>query len=380
MWALLLGLAVAAGPLPPYAGAYEPQTVDERGLWMQLDEAERALRDSAFVLKDAALTGYVHGVLCHTVGADRCGGSRIYVVRNPEFNAAMAPNGMMFVNSGLLLRMRDEAELAVILGHEFAHFEQRHTLKAFQHTHSMTDIAAWASVFAANIGSYQLRRTAIDVRNGALGTIPGFDRDEERQADMLGARYMLAAGYDPQALPAIWNRVMDEADATAFGRKQKSQRYGRVAFFADHPTNLERATYLHTLADGFGQTGEAGKDAYRAALRPWRAAFLADQIKLNDFGGTDYLFGQLAADGWDADLLCARGELYRMRGNPRDLVSAAGFYAQAIAQDAALADAYRGMGLAQLRGGDAKGADALKRYLALRPDAPDRAMLAALLP
>jgi beta-barrel assembly-enhancing protease len=301
------------------------------------------------------------------------------MVRNPEFNAFMAPNGMMVVYSGALIHLRDEAELAAILGHEFAHFEQRHTLHSFQHKRSMTDVAAWMTALAYNASSYQVRRTAVDIRNGAIGSIFAFSRDQEHEADVLGAKYMLAAGYDPKALPDIWNRVMDEADATAFGRKQASHRYDKVAFFADHPTSLDRATYLKTLADASGQQGETGLEPYRAALRPWRSAFLADQIKLNDFGGSEYLFGQLAAEGWDADLLCARGDLYRMRGNPRDLVSAVGFYRDAIAHDGVMADAYRGLGLAQLRSGDAQGSEALKKYLTLAPDAPDRAVISTLL-
>ena len=378
--AAVFGVAASApkAPLPPYSGAYEPQTVDERGLWMQFDEAERTMRDSAFVLKEPALTAYVRTVLCRTVGADRCRGTRIYVVRNPDFNASMAPNGMMVVNSGLLIRVRDEAELAAILGHEFAHFEQRHGLHHFQHNRSMTDVVAWMSVVAASGASYQVRSTAVDVANSAVGSMFSFGRDEEREADLLGAKYMLAAGYDPNALPDIWNRAMDEADATAFGRKQKSHRYDRLSFFASHPTSLERATYLRTLVAEMG-AGDAGRDALQGAVKPLRGAFLADQIKLNDFGGTEYLFGQLAAGTWDAELLCARGDLYRTRGNPRDLVSAAGFYEEAIALDPAAADAYRGLGLARLRSGDAKGAEALKHYLALRPDAPDRAMILTLL-
>ncbi|SDA28894.1 M48 family metallopeptidase [Sphingomonas sp. NFR15] len=379
--AAVLGIAasVPRPPLPPYAGAYEPQSVDERGLWMQLDEAERTLRDSAFVVKDATLTGYVRAVLCRTVGVERCMGTRVYVIRDPEFNASMTPNGTLVVNTGLFMRVRDEAELAAVLGHEFAHFEQRHGLHRFQHSRSMTDVAAWMGVIAASGASYQIRSAAVDVSHSTIGSIFAFNRDEEREADMLGAKYMLAAGYDPKALPDIWTRAMDEADATSFGRKQKSHRYDRLSFFASHPTNLERATYLRGLVAGMGQ-GDTGHDALRTAIKPLRGAFIADQLKLNDFGGTEYLFGQLAGDAWDAELLRARGDLYRARGNPRDLVSAAGFYAQAIALDPADADAYRGLGLARLRGGDAQGAEALKRYLALRPDAPDRAMIQALLP
>lgn len=73
------------GPLPPYAGAYQPQSVDERGLWAEMDEDERSLRDSPAVLKDEALNASLRRVLCDTVGQDRCAGVCIYVVRVADY-------------------------------------------------------------------------------------------------------------------------------------------------------------------------------------------------------------------------------------------------------------------------------------------------------
>jgi len=86
------------------------------------------------------------------------------------------------------------------------------------------------------------------------------------------------------------------------------------------------------------------------------------------------------ADGWSAPLYFARGELYRLRGNPRDLTSAIDFYGQAIALDPKLADAYRGLGLAQMRSGlVAPARETLSRYLVLQPQARDAAMIATLI-
>ena len=72
----------------------------------------------------------------------------------------------------------------------------------------------------------------------------------------------------------------------------------------------------------------------------WLPVFLDDQIKLNDFGGSEYLINTLAEDGWTVPLWQARGELFRTRGAPRDLVNAADFYANAIALEPALAEAH----------------------------------------
>ncbi|RZM09640.1 MAG: tetratricopeptide repeat protein, partial [Sphingomonas sp.] len=89
--------------------------------------------------------------------------------------------------------------------------------------------------------------------------------------------------------------------------------------------------------------------------------------------------GQLAGTEWSPELLFARGELYRARGNPRDLVEAVGFYRAAVTRDPTHAEAYRGLGLAQLRSDDSTGAAALRTYLTMKPAADDAAMILTLI-
>jgi beta-barrel assembly-enhancing protease len=375
----VLGLGIATafagtaqaqkGGLGPFNRAYEPRTLDERGVWMLADEDERAQRDSRFVIKDEKLNAYLRDVLCRTVGTERCGAARIYVMRVATFNATMRANGAMEVWSGLLLRVRDEAELAAVLGHEFAHFELRHTLASYRKRRQSLDIAAWIGV----LGGINAAATQISI----LGSISAFDRAQEEEADRLSLQYLQNSSYNPNCFADIWERLMDEASASALGRKQKAPRYDRVAFFASHPTSLQRANYLRTLAGD--ARGEEAAEAYRAALASWMPLFIEDQLKLNDFGGTDYILGQAGGVGWTPELLFARGELHRMRGNPRDFVTATDFYRQAMTMKPDFADAYRGMGLALLRGQNiAEGKEALRHYLTLRPDASDAAMISTL--
>jgi predicted Zn-dependent protease len=337
---------------------------------MEADEHERLMRDSNLLIRDAGLNDYVRGVLCRTVGEERCRNVRIYVLRVPAFNATMAPNGMMILWSGLLLRCRSEAELASVLGHEFAHFERRHSLVGFQARRRATDVMAWTAVLGA-IAQVPLMTDIL-----VAGAYFQFNRNQEREADVLSLAYLSRSTYRPQVASEVWVNVMGEADASALGRSQPSRRYDRLPFTSTHPTSLERASYLRTLAgpDAPGRNDNA--DAYLTALRPWLNQFLEDQIRRNDFGGTEYLLAQLAQSGWTADLLYARGELYRMRGNPRDLVNAADFYRQSIALDASRPEAFRGLGLALLRAQAAtEGREALVRYLSLKPDASDAPMI-----
>lgn len=368
-----------AAPPPPYAGVYQPQGVDEIGLWREMDEDERVLANSPILIRDEALNAYVRSVLCETVGAERCKAVRLYILRTPLFNATMASNGTMRVFSGLLLRVRSEAELGAVLGHEFGHFEQRHSLAAFKAQRSSTDMLSWMAVLASMApyarGAYNYQTMQISV----YGRLSRFSRDQERDADLHGIGYLNGSPLRPQAASIVWQNMMAEADRSAAARGQARPRYDRIPFFASHPPEAERAMTLAALAAPDAAARDDGAARYAAALAPWLPLFLDDQIKLNDFGASDYLIGMLGEHGATAPLWVARGDLYRARGNPRDLVAAAEFYANAAALDPKLPEAQRGLGLALLKTGHGtEGTQALRQYLDLKPDAPDAAMIGML--
>jgi beta-barrel assembly-enhancing protease len=371
---LSLPTAAAAQVVP----GYTPQDKDERGIWMVMEEEERRLKASNFVMRDPALNTYVRDVFCRTVGKAACNDVRIYIVRTPYFNASMAPNGMMTIWSGLFLRTRDEAQMAAVLGHEYTHFQKQHSLRLFRDVKKKTNAFSFLSI-------------PLDILTGGLGgsvaqlavvaSIYGFSREMEREADTGSVGLLAKSGYDPMAASRVWEHVRAEMDATAEARGKKSRKDKNGGLFATHPPTLERMTGLKTLAEKTGVQGtpQTNRDAYRRALAPHWANFIDDQIKLNDFGATEMLLANLAADGWSGELLYARGELYRARGKAEDLKAAAGFYKQAIGTQQAPIEAQRGLGLALLRTGDATGGKAaLKTYLTAKPDATDSAMLAAM--
>lgn len=381
--ALLIPSAIQAAPPmpPPYDGIYQPQGIDEIGFWERDDEHERALRDSPILIRDEKLTEYVKQVLCDAVGPDRCGSARIYILREPIFQATMSPNGTMRVFSGLLLRVRNEAELASVLGHEFGHFEKRHVLQRFKSQRSGTDLLSWAVLLAGMSNSYQSRTSYQNLELSVYGNIFRFNRDHEREADLLGLSYLNRSALRPQAASEVWLNLMEEYEASAQVRGLKKPRFDRIAFTASHPPQAERAQYLADLADPEGAQRDDGTYRYQQALAEWMPIFLNDQIMLNDFGGSEYIINSLAENGWTADLWFARAELFRLRGNQRDLINAVDFYREAITLNPDLADAYRGLGLSLLKTGQlTDGQIALSQYLNLKPDASDARMIGMMLP
>jgi predicted Zn-dependent protease len=83
-----------------------------------MDREETRLRRSPFAIRDPALREYVQGIACKLAG-EHCPDVRVHLLSTPLFNASMAPNGMMQVWTGLMLRMENEAQPA-ILGHGLA--------------------------------------------------------------------------------------------------------------------------------------------------------------------------------------------------------------------------------------------------------------------
>ena len=373
-------LAAPSAPAPkprPSALGYQPQGELEKGLWYEMDEQERLLKQSKFLVTDPALNQYVKGVLCRTVGTERCQAARLYIVRTPFFNASMAPNGTMMVYTGLLLRMRDEAQLAAVLGHEFTHFDNQHTLKLFKDIRAKTDAMSWLSFIPI---PYVGMLSQIALISG----IYAFSRDMEREADAGSLTELARAGYDPREASAIWEQLGAEADATAKVRGHKSRKDKNGGMFATHPKTTERMATLRQKAEALAlaRPGATRAAEFRSALADWWPRLIDDQLKLQDFGGTEYLLATLAGNdpaGWTSDLLYARGELYRSRGQAGDFEAAIGLYRQAIAKGGALPETWRGLGLAQIRLGQAaEGKAALREYLAKRPDASDALILASM--
>lgn len=353
--------------LPPYAGLYEPQGKDERGLWMELDEVERGLRDAPRVVRDTEINTYLRKVLCDAVGSDRCKAVRIYLIQNDVFNASMAPNGMMQVNTGLLSRVHSEAELASILGHEFAHFERRHTLQKFREARNSKSWANWLLVLGAG---FSVNTT--NARNSLVIGFWAFSRSMEVEADLLGANFINASHYRLQA-SSIWKRSLQEDNAIRSDNGMRKIMRLTPGLTDSHPTDMQRVLYFEDLEMAQSADGDDGKDRYRAATNRILPLLFDGLVKSNQFGSVDFVIrGRGDALGWNGELTFYHAELYRLRGNPRDLMTARDLYVLATKFSDAPPEVWRGLGLCELRLGNTDaGKVALREYLLRNPAAKD---------
>jgi len=360
--------AVLAGAVFAQQAEWSPPTrfvrpdlaTDEGGLWAMMDREETRLRRSPFRMRDEALARYLQEVVCR-LGGDHCPDMRVYAVRTPYFNASMAPNGMMQVWSGLLLRMDNEAQLAAVLGHEIGHFLQRHSVERLR------DIKNRAA-FGQFIGLFGV--VGLVGQLATLASAMAYSRDQEREADRIGVVLMRRAGYDPREAANVWGNLLDEVRATPDNDPSKES-----VLFASHPPSEERRNALQTLTAG--QQGDTRAEAYRERIAPLRRELLDDEIKRARPAETIQLMNRLLVqEPTQPDLLYARGETRRLRNTEGDLALAMADFNAAVHSGQEPTVTHRSLGYvyrALNRPGDARSEWQL--YLERAPDAPDAAWI-----
>lgn len=347
-------------------------TTEEAGLWMMMDRAERGLATSGSRITDPALTAYVEDIVCRVAG-QYCKDFRVYIMRAPMFNASMAPNGTMIVYTGLLLRARNEAQLASVIGHEISHYLRRHSVQRMKDAVDKSSALLFVRMATAVAGVGAIGDLAA---LGTLGSIQAFSRDHEREADGYGLALLVRAGYDPSEAAIIWQRVIRERDAAL-------EKRGSDGFMATHPPSEERNDALNKLALSVSNGAElrTGEAAFQAAIRPFRSDFFRDELAKRQYSTTLAVYDMLLEDGYrPAEVHYFKGELYRLRGADGDRELALSAYRKATAEDGAPVDVYRSQGLLLKRAGRVEEAHAAFRtYLDRAPDAPDHEMIQAML-
>jgi predicted Zn-dependent protease len=350
-------------PVLPARFARPELESEEGGLWAYMDREERRLQRSAFLIRSEDLNTYVSAIACRLAG-EHCPDLRVYLVRTPQFNASMAPNGMMQVWSGLLLRMANEAQLAAIIGHEIGHYLARHGLDRLREAKSRTAVGQVFSIalsVAAVLGGAVNSLAQLALTAGGLA----YGREQEREADRIGVELMARAGYAPIEAARVWSQLLEEAKAEG--------SIGRSVLFATHPPAEEREQLLIEAAANTSG-GRVGAQAYREMLAPYRAEFLRDEILRGRYGETLVLLERMPQDG---EVLFYKGEAHRMRENLKDAIAA---YGAAEGLENAPAELYRSLGLVLLRLGErVQAGKKFGRYLELKPNAPDAELVRAYL-
>jgi beta-barrel assembly-enhancing protease len=227
---LATGMALAQGPTEFHPG-FNLFTKEQD---IQLGQENAAqIRHNMVVVHNPYLNEYVTRVGKRLVSSPEAQESgfpfTFEVVADPSINAFALPGGPMFINTGLLRAVDNEAQLAGVMGHEMSHVILRHGTNQVSKSELIELPAVLGSQIAGTSLAEQLAQMGIGL--GANSVLLKFSRSAESQADLMGAHLMAEAGYNPIELAHFFQKL------NAQGGSQAPQ------FLSDHPNpdNREKA-------------------------------------------------------------------------------------------------------------------------------------------
>ncbi|MEX2207780.1 MAG: M48 family metallopeptidase [Myxococcota bacterium] len=186
---------------------------------------------------DAYLSRIVRALAAQTPGASYP--YSIKTVDDPTINAYSLPGGPMYANRGLVTVARSEAELAGVIAHEMAHIALRHGTNQASKAYLANAGLGVLGGLLGNSGGDTAQMLASVGGLGLNAVFLKFSRNDEYQADRLGAEIMAPAGYDPIAM----------ADFFALLRAQNTRDPGSLEnFFSSHPPAAEREGRIRAQA------------------------------------------------------------------------------------------------------------------------------------
>ena len=173
------------------------------------------------------------------------------IVNDSSWNAWALPGGKIAINRGLLESMRNESELAAVLGHEIVHSAARHS--AQQQERNLWMQAGLAGLLIAVDADYQDMALDLGSLGAGLANL-SYSRSAETEADEYGISYMVEAGYDPNGAVTLQELFAENA-ASAGG------------WLSTHPASMDRVIQNRNQAQALQKDGYVGTSEYRVRTR-----------------------------------------------------------------------------------------------------------------
>jgi predicted Zn-dependent protease len=246
---MVLGPVVLLLPFVELSGESRGQfnfysLADERRLG---EDAARRVEAETPLVRHARATEYLQQLgAAVAAGAGPTGVAYEFrMLDTPLVNAFALPGGFVYVTSGLVLAVRDEAQLAGVLAHEIAHVVARHGAHQLSRDQLISFFTAVGDAFLVGLMYPHTRPSALTAVENL-----SYSRADEIQADDLAARFLYDAGYPPEALAAFFDLVRESRRETRLDR-----------FLSTHPVSADRASRLRAQAAGWSLDGRRPRDS-----------------------------------------------------------------------------------------------------------------------
>lgn len=364
--ALIAGLALAgcvSGPVRTYQSHTDTQNLSdaESRSWNAAEDYDKAVRLKGLVYDDPTLTAYLQEV------ADRLYPEfkdtvTVRLVDSPELNAFALPNGSIYLNIGLVSRMRNEAQLATVIGHEISHFTRQHSLKK----RNAADGAIFAGMAVTILTGISLTGDLV-----VMSAMSGYSQDMEREADELGFQRLVASDYDPAEASKVFEIMREEV---------KALDLDEPFLYSSHPRLSERIDTMQQLAAAQAPNGAVqNADRFHHMTQALRARVLDRYLATQKYQTLVLILeNPRLRPRYPAYADYYLGEAYRQRGQDGDTTLAEHAYRTAMRVAPDYAPSYRALGLLLMKQGDKPAArELLTTYLNMAPQAEDRGYVKA---
>ncbi len=345
---------------------------DEQMLWRRAQEEQNAINGSGVLYQDAELENYLNLIVkklqVNSTSPDIS--FQIKVVKDPNLNAFAFPNGVIYVHTGILARMDNEAQLAALLAHEMIHCTHRHTLRVLR---SIKDRPAYFDAVRKTLAKIVMTRGLAQFLGitGSMAAISGYTRELETEADRVGLDLMVKANYDPREALKLFEHLRQEIEIEGF-----EEPY----FFGTHPNVHQRIENVNNwLVAKYRGKGTGLKNTKTFQSRISR--LILDNARLDLRQGRFYIAQRtvkkyLTTKPEDARAYYLLGEIFRQRDRQNDTSAALKNFEKAISLNPSFPEPHKAMGLIYYKDGNRRLAKFFfESCLLLSPDTPDKAYI-----
>jgi predicted Zn-dependent protease len=262
----------------PVTGKTERTVMDEAGEVAEGAKAHQQVLAEYTALANPRLQTYVNGVGQRLAAQSHRAQLKwtFTVLDSPEVNAFALPGGYVYITRGIMAFLDSEAELAGVIGHEIGHVTARHgAQRATRQQNAGLGVLAAAVLGVALEGAGVRGAADLAMQAGqgvAAGYVARYSRDQESQADQLGAEYLSRNRYDPKNMVDVIAVLKSQETFAA----DQARAEGRAApqgggWLASHPSNDQRLVDIKAIAATFaassaGSYVDDGRARYLAAI------------------------------------------------------------------------------------------------------------------